>query len=63
MTSPRRKSRTIKMGECCQEEGGAGNKARAIKDEERGQDDRQAEGTETSGLDWSVMRASRPNDF
>lgn len=35
MTSPRRKSRTIKMGECCQEERGAGNKARAIREEER----------------------------
>lgn len=51
MTSPRRKSRTIKMGECCQEEGGAGNKARAIRDEERSR--RQAGGGH--GDEWTGL--------
>lgn len=51
MTSPRRKSRTIKMGECCQEEGGAGNKARAIRDEERSR--RQAGGGQ--GDEWTGL--------
>lgn len=51
MTSPRRKSRTIKMGECCQEEGGAGNKARAIREEERSR--RQAGGGQ--GDEWDPI--------
>lgn len=37
-----------KMGECCQEEGGAGNKARAIREEERSR--RQAGGGQ--GDEW-----------
>lgn len=39
------------MGECCQEEGGAGNKARAIRDEERSS--RQAGGGQ--GDEWTGL--------